>query len=457
MCCSSLLSTVIFCLSLCFFFFLLFFFEGTSTQVPGKQPDSDKFLPIRRPDKGGTNFIRTASLLVNHYPVKYNPDSIIMHYDVDVKPEVPPRNGRPVRISKSDLSMIRNQLFSGSQFPLSMTAYDGVKNIFSAVELPTGSFTVEVSNGEDTNVRPYKVSLKLVNELRLCKLTEYLRGHIQSIPRDILQAMDVVMKENPTRNMIPVGRYFYPRDHNPNDDLGGGIAAFRGFQHSLKPSCQGLALCLDYSVLAFHKCMPVIDFLVEHVPRFDIRDFRRFWRDVENVLRGLKVYVTHRRTNQKFTIRGLTKNIARDCTFKVVDPDGQNPTEEIRLVDYFRNRYGKDIEYKGIPCLDLGKTGKKNDVPMEFCVLAEGQRFQKENLDTDAARMLKGISLPSPDVRKNMINYMVRSEDGPCGYVKFFGIIFIFSFIIVLPDCCCFVFFLAYNLFVFKLFLVCLE
>ncbi|XP_015866835.1 protein argonaute 2 [Ziziphus jujuba] len=385
--------------------------------IPVKQPDSDKILPVKRPDKGGTNAIRTARLLVNHFPVNYNPQSIIMHYDVDVKPEIPPKNGRPVKMSKVDLSIIRNQLFSdsSSEFPLSMTAYDGEKNIFSAVALPTGSFKVEVSKGEDTKVQSYIISLKLVNELRLCRLSEYLKGCIPSIPRDILQGMDLVMKENPTRNMISVGRNFYPTEHNLQDDLGGGIAAFRGFQHSLKPTCQGLAMCLDYSVLAFRKRMPVIDFLNEHIYGFNINNFRRFRSEVENVLRGLKVYVTHRRTKQKYTIMGLTKEMTRDCKFDVVDPDGRNPPKRIRLVNYFRDKYDKDITYKDIPCLDVGKNGKKNDVPMELCVLAEGQRYQKEHLDKDAALMLKNISLAPPKLRENMICNMVKSENGPCG------------------------------------------
>ncbi|KAF3450049.1 hypothetical protein FNV43_RR06128 [Rhamnella rubrinervis] len=396
---------------------------GMSEKVlPVKHHDSDKIVPMKQPDDGGSNFIRTASLLVNYFPMKYNPESVIMHYDVDVKPEMPPKSDLPVKISKSDLSTIRNELFSDSsaQFPLSMTAYDGEKNIFSAVALPTGPFKVEVLRGQDTNARSYIITLKLVNELRLRKLTDYLRGCIPSVPRDILQGMDLVMNENPTRNMMSVwrnGRYFCPRNHKPNDDLGGGIGTFRGFQHSLKPTHQGLALCLDYSVFAFCNPMPVIDFLKKHigVDGFDLKNFRRYRINAECALKGLKVYVTHHETKQKYTINGFTNEIAGDCTFDVEDPNGQNPPERIRLYNYYRDRYGKDIEYKDLPCLDLEKPGKRNYVPMEFCVLAGGQRFQKETLDRDAAIMLKNISLELPNVREKMICNMVRSEDGPCG------------------------------------------
>ena len=70
-----------------------------------------------------------------------------------------------------------------------------------------------------------------------------------------------------------------------------------------------------------------------------------------------------------------------------------------------------------IPCLDLSKNNRMNYVPMEFCVLAEGQVYPKENLDRNAALLLKEISLAKPRERQRNICGMVRSKDGPCGYV----------------------------------------
>lgn len=328
-----------------------------------------------------------------------------------------PTNGRPVRISKADLSLIRNKLFSDAELPMSKTAYDGEKNIFSAVSLPEGEYRVGIPKGDGTIVRTYILTLKLVKMLELCKLNDYLSGHLTSIPRDILQGMDVVFKENPTRKMISSGRSFYSSSSSQEDYLGRGIAMFRGFQHSLKTTSRGLALCLDYSVLAFLNSMPVLDFLREHIRGFNLNEFQMFRRQVENVLQGLKVYVTHRRTKQKFNIRGLTRENARECTFMAEDPSSQNPPRRVRLLDYFGEKYNKRIEYGNIPCLDLGKNNKRNDVPMECCVLVEGQRYQKENLDRTASKKLKDTSLASPQKRRMMICNMVNSDDGPCGYV----------------------------------------
>lgn len=392
--------------------------EELPPRPSGPPKDSDRILPVKRPDNGGTDAIRPARLRVNHFPVKFSPETIIMHYDVNVKPE----GGRPVKISKPSLSIIRNKLSSDdpARFPLSKTAYDGEKNIFSAVSLPTGKFNVEVPEGEDMRGGSYVVTIKLVNELKLCKLNDYLSGHLLSIPRDILQGMDLVMKENPARHMISTGRNFFPRESGDEDYLGWGITAAKGFQHSLKPTSQGLAICLDYSVLAFRIRMPVIDFLREHIYGFDINNFQRFRREVDDTLKGLKVTVTHRRTKQKYTIVGLTKDNTRQISFTVQDPESQNQPRQVRIVDHFREKYDKDIMHKDIPCLDF-KGNKINYVPLEFCILAEGQVYPKEQLerlDRNAGVMLKDISLAKPKFRESQICSMVRSEDGPCGYVN---------------------------------------
>jgi eukaryotic translation initiation factor 2C len=378
--------------------------------------NANRVSPVHRPDTGGQLAVRNPRLLVNHFPVKFSPKSIIRHYDVDIKQEVPPKHGRPGKISKSILTMVRDKLFTDdpSRFPLGKTAYDREKNIFSAVPLPTGTFRVEVSEAEDAKPRSYLFTIKLVNELQLRKLKDYLDGTLRSVPRDILQGMDVVVKEHPARTMISVGRGFHSvRAHQ--DYLGYGIIASKGCQHSLKPTSQGLALCLDYSVLSFHEPVSVIDFLTKHISGFNLNNFRRCRRGVEIALKGLKVRVTHRVTKQKYVIVGLTRDDTRDITFSQEDPDGKT-SQNVRLVDYFRQKYGRDIVHQDIPCLEM-KSNMRNCVPMEYCVLVEGQVFPKEHLQKDEAEMLKDISLAKAKDRQKTICSMVRDGDGPCGYV----------------------------------------
>ncbi|KAK4361420.1 hypothetical protein RND71_020372 [Anisodus tanguticus] len=393
----------------------------TEQQSPSSPPKSnkEKRVPVARPDTGKVA-VKSIALLANHFPVRFNPQSTIMHYDVDIKQVMADENRHVKKsINKSDLRMIREKLFADNpaKFPIDKTAYDGEKNIFSAVQLPTGQFNVDCSDGDDARARSYVFTIKFVAELKLCKLKEYLSGNLSYIPRDILQGMDLVMKENPTRCRISVGRSFYSHDHLPEHDFGFGVAAYRGFQQSLKPTSGGLALCLDYSVLSFRKPMPVLDFLRDYIGEFNENNVRNKWRAANDALFGLKVRVTHRRTNQKFHVKGLTQRNTRELDFTLEDPEGKDPPRKVFLVDYFRDKYQREIRYKDLPSLDLGKGDKINHVPMELCVLVEGQRYPKEHLDRDTALFLKNISLARPLERRQTICQMVRDEDGPCGAI----------------------------------------
>ncbi|XP_059288312.1 protein argonaute 2 [Lycium ferocissimum] len=392
----------------------------TEQQSPSSPPKSnkEKRAPVARPDTGKVA-VKSIRLLANHFPVRFNPQMTIMHYDVDIKQITADDNRRVKKLYKSDLRMIREKLFADNpaKFPIDKTAYDGEKNIFSAVQLPTGRFTVDCSEGDDARERSYVFTIKYVAELKLCKLKEYLSGNLSYIPRDILQGMDLVMKENPTRCRISVGRSFYSHDPLAEHDFGFGVAAYRGFQQSLKPTSGGLALCLDYSVLSFRKPMPVLDFLRDYIGEFNENNFRNKSRAANNALLGLKVRVIHRRASQKFLIKQLTQRNTRDLDFTLEDPEGKDPPRKVSLVDYFRDKYQREIRYKDLPSLDLGKGSKINYVPMEFCVLVEGQRYPKEHLDKDTALFLKNISLARPLDRRQTICEMVRAEDGPCGAV----------------------------------------
>ncbi|XP_075492667.1 protein argonaute 2-like [Primulina tabacum] len=385
------------------------------------EEEENRIQPIRRPDKGGQKYVRSIKLVVNHFPVNFDPLRTIFHYDVDVKP-VTSDDNRPVRkiVRKSDLRLIRDKLCSDypDTFPILQTAYDGEKNLFSAVVLPTGQYKVELSDGENVKGRSYLFTIRLVNELKLRKLKEYLRGELSHIPRDILQGMDLVMKENPTRKRICVGKSFYS-DYKKQDELRNGVAAYRGFNQSLKSTSQGLSLCLDYSVLAFRKPMSVKDFLMENVQQINsMDDIKRYRQLAIKALKGLKVRVTHRPCKQKYPIVGLAEKDTCHSWFDLVDREGKNPPRRTSLVAYFQEKWGRKIENLNVPCLQLGRGNKSADeVPIEFCVLVEGQVYPKEDLDYSSAKKLKDLSVAKPDVRRRAIDEMLQASDGPCGVV----------------------------------------
>ncbi|CAN6997728.1 hypothetical protein IGI04_018934 [Brassica rapa subsp. trilocularis] len=386
--------------------------EASSSSSSVQVASTERKTPMRRPDKGGVVAVRRVNLLVNHFRVHIDPETVIKHYDVDIKPEISTK-----KISRFELSMVRDKLFTDNpgEFPLAMTAYDGQKNIFSAAQLPTGSYKVDFPETEETRARCYTFTIKQVNELKLRDLREYMTGGSSLNPRDVLQGMDVVMKEHPSKSMITVGKSFFTREtKSDDDDLGFGLAAAKGYRHALKPTAQGLSLCLDYSVLAFRKSMSVIEYLKHYFDWSDLqRQFNR--RDVEMELTGLKVTVTHRKNKQKLTIVGLSRKDTKDEGFELIDEKGNEPPRKTSIVEYFRIKYGKDIVHKNIPCLDLGKNGRQNLVPMELCILVEGQVYPKERLGRNSALWLKTLSLVNPQQRRRNILKMIESNDGPSG------------------------------------------
>ncbi|XP_068655489.1 protein argonaute 2-like [Aristolochia californica] len=377
-------------------------------------------VPINRPDGGGRLSEKQRSLLVNHFLVKFDPDVVILQYDIDIIRKIESKPNANSKVSKPEKLLVKNE-YLRRQFPtgMSATAYDGDKNIYSAIRLPDGVFELAVSKGEDDRPQTYICTIKLVKRLELKELQDYLQSSNSALPRprDILQALDVIFKENLSRTRIQIGKSFYPKTEEEKCYLGRGIVALRGLQQSLKPTSQGLALCVDYSVNTFLEQLPVINFLGE---RFGMSFGDKKMsltpdgkRNIEDAMKNLKVTVKHRKTSQKFVVVGLRELSAKNEKFPIDDPKDPNGKKEIGMQKYYDSKYGKKIAYENLPCLDLSRNGKTNYVPMEFCELVEAQKYPKEELDKEQQKMVRGLALAKPYERKNYICLSVKAKDGP--------------------------------------------
>uniref|UniRef100_A0A803NA63 Protein argonaute N-terminal domain-containing protein n=1 Tax=Chenopodium quinoa TaxID=63459 RepID=A0A803NA63_CHEQI len=100
-----------------------------------------------------------------------------------VKPEVSSTSASPVKIPKAILSLIIEKFFKKEEPDLiEKYGFDGKKNIYSAALLPAGDYTVELSREDDGRGSKYKLSIKHVNTLQLCRLNDYLGGTHRSFP-----------------------------------------------------------------------------------------------------------------------------------------------------------------------------------------------------------------------------------------------------------------------------------
>lgn len=89
--------------------------------------------------------------------------------------------------------------------------YDGKRNMYTAHPLPIGRDRVdmEVTLPGEGKDQTFKVSIQWVSVVSLQLLLEALAGHLNEVPEDSVQALDVITRHLPSMRYTPVGRSFF--------------------------------------------------------------------------------------------------------------------------------------------------------------------------------------------------------------------------------------------------------
>lgn len=370
--------------------------------------------PTRRPDSGGMEGT-VVSLLANHFLVRFDPPQRVFHYTMDISPNPSKETSRMV---KKKLVQDNTMAFSGA-----IPAFDGRKNLYSPIEFQNDRlelfinlpipFNKSMPGGE--TIKLFRINIRLVSKLDGKELNSYLNKEVNDwapLPQNYLHALDMVLRESPTEECISAGRSFYSSSMGGAKEIGGGAVALRGFFQSLRPTQQGLALNVDFSVTAFHESIGVIPYLQK---RLDfLRDLS--WRktrtlveeerkEVEKALRNIRVFVCHRETVQRYRVYALTEEATESLWFE--DRDGS----KLRVVDYFKDHYNYGIQFRNLPCLQMSRS-KPCYLPMELCVICEGQKFLGKLSDDQTARILR-MGCHKPRERKAIIDGVMGGPVGP--------------------------------------------
>lgn len=384
-------------------------------------------MAARRPDRGGIEG-PVISLLANHFLVQFDSLQRIFHYNVEISP-TPSKD--VARLIKQKLVLDNPVVLSGA-FP----AYDGRKNLYSPIEfqndrlefyvslpVPTSKPTFPNAKFNDLlDKRPklklFRINIKLVSKFDGKELSSFLSKEGDDwipLPQDYLHALDVILRESPTEKCISVGRSLYSNAMGGTKEIGGGVVGLRGFFQSLRPTQQGLALNIDFSVSAFHESIGIIPYLqkrLEFLRDLSQRKTRGLIggerNEVERALKNIRVFVCHRETVQRYRVYGLTEEDTENLWF--ADRDGKN----LRLVTYFKEHYNYDIQFRNLPCLQISRS-KPCYLPMELCVICEGQKFLGKLSDDQTARILK-MGCQRPKERKAIIDGVMRGPVGPKRY-----------------------------------------
>ncbi|KAL5553720.1 hypothetical protein UlMin_041121 [Ulmus minor] len=401
--------------------------EGGRKFIGGRTGQA--LVAARRPDSGGVEG-PVISLLANHFLVQFDSSQRIFHYNVEISPNP----------SKEIARMIKQKLVEDNSVVLSgaIPAYDGRKNLYSSVEfqndklelfvslpIPTSKTTLpcgEVNGLEERHqqLKLFRVNIKLVSKLDGKELSSYLNKEGDDwvpIPQDFLHALDVVLRESPIEKCIPVGRSLYSSSMGGTQEIGGGAIGLRGFFQSLRPTQQGLALNVDFSVTAFHESIGVIPYLQKRVDFLRDLSHRKTRslggeerKEVEKALKNIRVFVCHRETVQRYRVYGLTEEATENLWF--ADRDGKN----LRLVSYFKDHYNYDIQFRYLPCLQISRS-KPCYLPMELCMICEGQKFLGKLSDDQTARILK-MGCQRPRERKAIIDGVMNGPVGPTSGIQ---------------------------------------
>ncbi|KAK9276501.1 hypothetical protein L1049_006035 [Liquidambar formosana] len=396
--------------------------KGHGRRVMGSTPKA--LVAARRPDCGGLEG-PVISLLANHFLVQFDSSQRIYHYDVNISPNP----------SKEVARMIKQKLVEDNSVVLSgaLPAFDGRKNLYSPVEfqndrleffislpIPAGkslppSEELSELKEKQQQLKLFRINIKLVSKFNGKELSSYLSKDGDDwipLPQDYLHALDVVLRESPTEKCIPVGRSLYSSSMGGSKEIGGGAVGLRGFFQSLRPTQQGLALNVDFSVTAFHESIGVIPYLqkrLEFLRDLSQRKTRGLTgeerKEVEKALKNIRVFVCHRETVQRYRVYSLTEEATENLWFE--DRDGKN----LRLLNYFKDQYNYDIQFRNLPCLQISRS-KPCYLPMELCMICEGQKFLGKLTDDQTARILK-MGCQRPRERKAIIDGVMRGPVGP--------------------------------------------
>ncbi|KAL2904053.1 Protein argonaute 7 [Bienertia sinuspersici] len=385
-------------------------------------------VAAKRPDNGGVEG-QVISLLANHFRVKFDPCQQIFHYNIEISPYP---SKEVARVIKKKLVEENSALLSNAS-----PAFDGRKNLYSPVEFQSNrleffvNLPVTLSSksclesnsdgsknckvGVDQKSKVFRININLVSKLDGNELKKYLSEEGEdwvALPQEYVHALDVVLRECPNEKCIPLGRSMYSTSMGGGRDIGGGAVGLRGFFQSLRPTKQGLALNLDFSVTAFHESIGVIEFLQKRIKCLQDLSERKERiltvkerKEVEKELKNLRVFVSHRDTVQRYRFHCLTEEVTGKLWFE--DRDGS----KLKLVDYFKNHYGYDIQYRNLPCIQISRS-KPCYLPMELCMICEGQKFLGKLSDDQTARIMK-MGCQKPRERRAIINGVINGPVGP--------------------------------------------
>jgi eukaryotic translation initiation factor 2C len=361
---------------------------------------------------------RQIQVRANFFEFLTLPGKDIFHYEVRIIPEVPPSLNR--RIFREAQGTLVEDVVKAT-----LLVFDGRKNLYSPFKLSlTGedeSFEADVILAEDDRPgetrppsseqlpRKFNVRVRHVAAVSMENLGKFLTGKLDFTPYDVLQAVDILLRQRPSMSLTTVGRSFFTR--NDSKVLGDGAECWMGFHQSVRPAQGKLLVNVDISATAFYEPGPILNFVARNLGRRMPSELKSplKQRDVdkcERLLKGVKVVVTHRgEMRRKYKIASLTRSPADETYFmhSRKSEGGQTVEKEITVADYFQLQYNFQLRFPHLPCLKVGSPQRVVYLPLEVCDIIPGQRYLRKLNEQQTAQMIR-LTCQAPDRRAQKIS-----------------------------------------------------
>ncbi|KAL1475579.1 hypothetical protein MTO96_003553 [Rhipicephalus appendiculatus] len=354
----------------------------------------------RRPALGTLG--RLIQLVTNHFNVEI-PDGNVYHYDVEICSETSNKEAKvpeekkyrclSTKINRTVIELLVRK-YRG-ELSNCIPAFDGRKNLYTRRQLPFRERIFAVDLEEDRRAQKFTVKIQYAATVNLDALHAVYQKRVHSVPQDVLQAIDIVVRHGPSIKLTPVGRSFFKPPYEAYA-LGGGREVWFGYYTSVRPAQWKPMLNLDVSATAFYEPLPL------HAR-------------LNKELKGLRVKVTHLPYPRKYKVVRVTKRSASAISF---DTDGG---ASITVSEYFGQRYAP-LQYPHFPCVQSGRLEHPVYIPLEVCELVEGQHCRKKLDENQTAEMIKCTAKPPAkrfqEIRQSVRDLVNNSED----YLREFGI-----------------------------------
>ncbi|CAI2314807.1 unnamed protein product [Caenorhabditis sp. 36 PRJEB53466] len=398
-----------------------FNFRQLEVEVPREQ-----FRLVSKP-LPCSNGVRRLALFANQFRLTCSEVSV-HQYNVQFEPDIPSK-----KLNRKIMNILQEQVDFGA--PL---AFDGWHTIYSIKKIDVDKvnrMNINVAGMVNTKESPNEFSVFLTYMDKFQLDTRVRSQQEDDAPkRRMMHAIDTILRQTSSNRFHAVLQSFFSiTPHNLQGhglgwgtvNLGLGREVCYGFYQNIVETFDVLTMNLDVATTTFYRPISVVEFLAEvlGVPLATVIDGRplsdvqkkRFSKEIA----GLKVETRYRGTPRRF-------RVAR-CTWKPMEsihlslPSRGQGMNALTLIDYYRIRYDVDLQYRHLPCLEVGRT---HDcvLPLELCFIVSGQRCIKKLNEQQIANLIKATSRNASERKEAVMKLRNRIDLDEDPYGTQFGL-----------------------------------